>query len=197
MLTECPVSILKAHPLAILVLMRSMFNWRLIPKMMELKVLLMEVVEENAALSDEERGNLLGECDLIMSFLCYNDIGAMSQLHRRASSQMSRPAISIQNNGGWTFGSPSVLMMFYRGPGQLESELAQMDECMPHYYKITCGHGQGTEKIMRRKQLLYREDLRMHRLSWNGLMHRLKEMARKIWRFAVIFWHGDWLWLRK
>lgn len=92
MLAECPVSILKAHPLAILVLMRSMFNWRLIPKMMELKVLLMEVVEENAALSDEERGNLLGECDLIMSFLCYNDIGAMSQLHRRASSQMSRPA---------------------------------------------------------------------------------------------------------
>ena len=148
-LAECPVSILKAHPLAILVLMRSMFNWRLIPKMMELKVLLMEVVEENAALSDEERGNLLGECDLIMSFLCYNDIGAMSQLHRRASSQMSRPAISIQNNGGWTFGSPSVLMMFYRGPGQLESELAQMDECMPHYYKITCGHGQGAEKIMR------------------------------------------------
>ena len=149
MLAECPVSILKAHPLAILVLMRSMFNWRLIPKMMELKVLLMEVVEENAALSDEERGNLLGECDLIMSFLCYNDIGAMSQLHRRASSQMSRPAISIQNNGGWTFGSPSVLMMFYRCPGQLESELAQMDECMPHYYKITCGHGQGAEKIMR------------------------------------------------
>ena len=148
-LAECPVSILKAHPLAILVLMRSMFNWRLIPKMMELKVLLMEVVEENAALSDAERGNLLGECDLIMSFLCYNDIGAMSQLHRRASSQMSRPAIIIQNNGGWTFGSPSVLMMFYRGPGQLESELAQMDECMPHYYKITCGHGQGAEKIMR------------------------------------------------
>lgn len=38
---------------------------------------------------------LLGECDLIMSFLCYNDISAMSRLHRSASSQMSRPAISI------------------------------------------------------------------------------------------------------
>ena len=84
-------------------------------------------------------------------------------------------------------GSPSVLMMFYHGPGQLESELAQMDECMPHYYKITCGHGQGAEKIMRAEAALCREDLRMHRLSWNGLMHRLKEMARKIWRFAVIF----------
>ena len=34
---ECPVSILKEHPLSILVLMRSMFNWRLIPEMMRMK----------------------------------------------------------------------------------------------------------------------------------------------------------------
>ncbi len=51
---------------------------------------------------------VLGECDLIMSFLCYNDISAMSRLHRSASSRMSRPAISIQSGGGWTFGSPSA-----------------------------------------------------------------------------------------
>ncbi|MDY3792085.1 MAG: LuxR C-terminal-related transcriptional regulator, partial [Oscillospiraceae bacterium] len=93
--------------------------------------------------------NLLGECDLIMSFLCYNDISAMSRLHRSASSQMSRLAISIQKSGGWTFGSPSVLMMFYRAPGELQSELHEMNECMPHYYKITDGHGQGAETIMR------------------------------------------------
>lgn len=90
-----------------------------------------------------------GECDLIMSFLCYNDISAMSRLHRSASAQMSRKAISIQSGGGWTFGSPSVLMMFYRAPGELQSELAEMDECMPHYYKITGNHGQGAETIMR------------------------------------------------
>ncbi len=29
--------LLKAHPFALLVLMRSMFNWRNIPKMLELK----------------------------------------------------------------------------------------------------------------------------------------------------------------
>ena len=142
---ECPESVLKAHPLAILVLMRSMFNWRQIPKMMEMKCLLMASIAEHPELSAQERGNLLGECDLIQSFLCYNDISAMSRLHRSASSQMSRPAISIHKSGGWTFGSPSVLMMFYRAPG----ELAEMDECMPHYYKITDGHGQGAEKIMR------------------------------------------------
>ena len=145
----CPAAVLKEHPLSILVLMRRMFTWRQIPKMMELKALLLTSIEEHTALPEEERSNLLGECDLIMSFLCYNDISAMSRLHRSASSLMSRPAISIQNSGGWTFGSPSVLMMFYRAPGELQSELAEMDECMPHYYKVTGNHGQGAETIMR------------------------------------------------
>ena len=148
-LEECPIAVLKEHPLAILVLMRSMFNWRLIPKMLEMKDLLMASIAESQKMSLSERGDLLGECDLIMSFLMYNDISAMSRLHRSASSQMSRPAISIHKSGGWTFGSPSVLMMFHREPGMLLKELAEMDECMPHYYKITNGHGQGAEKIMR------------------------------------------------
>ena len=147
-LGECPVPVLKSHPLALLVLMRRMFTWRQIPKMMELKALLLASIEERPAMPAAERGDLLGECDLIMSFLCYNDISAMSRLHRSASAQMSRPAITIRNEGGWTFGSPSVLMMFHRQPGQLDKELAEMDECMPHYYRITNGHGQGAEKIM-------------------------------------------------
>ena len=133
--------------------MRRMFTWRQIPKMQELKALLLTAIEEHPELPKEERGNLLGECDLILSFLCYNDISAMSRLHRSASTQMSRPAISIQSSGGWTFGSPSVLMMFYRAPGELQSELAEMDECMPHYYKVTNNHGQGAETIMRAEAL--------------------------------------------
>lgn len=147
-INQCPASVLRAYPLSVLVLMRSMFNWKKIPKMLELKELLLTAVAENTALSKEERGNLLGECDLIMSFLMYNDIEKMSRFHRSASAQMSRPAISIQKQGGWTFGSPSVLMMFHRAPGNLEKEREEMDECMPHYYKITNGHGQGAERVM-------------------------------------------------
>ena len=152
-LDKCPAETLKAYPFAILVLMRRMFTWRQIPKMLELKALLLAAIEEHPELSEEERGNLLGECDLILSFLCYNDISAMSRLHRSASAQMSRPAISIQSGGGWTFGSPSVLMMFYRAPGELERELAEMDECMPHYYQVANHHGQGAETIMRAEAL--------------------------------------------
>ena len=147
-LNRCPVSVLKEYPLAILVLMRCMFNWKNIPKMLELKELLLASIREHPKLSEEERGNLLGECDLIQSFLMYNDISRMSQFHRSASEKMTRPAISIRSDGGWTFGSPSVLMMFHRKSGDLDKELEEMNQCMPHYYKIANGHGQGAETIM-------------------------------------------------
>ena len=149
LLDRCGDQVLMEHPTALLVLMRRMFTWGQIPRMRQLKELLLESVRRHPELTDRQRGNLLGECDLIESFLYYNDIGAMSRFHRSASRQMTRQAVSIQSHGSWTFGSPSVLMMFYRASGELQSELTEMDECMPHYYKITNGHGQGAETIMR------------------------------------------------
>lgn len=148
LLDHCGDEVLMEHPTALLVLMRRMFTWGRIPRMRQLKELLLESVRRHPELTDRQRGNLLGECDLIESFLYYNDIGAMSRFHRSASRQMTRQAVSIQSHGSWTFGSPSVLMMFHRTPGQLDRELADMDECMPHYYQITGGHGMGAQLIM-------------------------------------------------
>ena len=147
-LNACPEEVLTRHPTAILVLMRRLFTWRQIPKMLQLKVLLERAIAESPDMPEEERGNLLGECDLIMSFLMYNDITKMSELHRSASRQMSRPAVTIQAGSSWTFGSPSVLMMYYRAPGELQKETHEMHECMPHYYRITNGHGLGAELVM-------------------------------------------------
>lgn len=147
-LNACPEEVLTRHPTAILVLMRRLFTWRQIPKMLQLKALLERAIAESPGMPEEERGNLLGECDLIMSFLMYNDITKMSELHRSASRQMSRPAVTIQAGSSWTFGSPSVLMMYYRAPGELQKETHEMHECMPHYYRITNGHGLGAELVM-------------------------------------------------
>ena len=147
-LNACPEEVLTRHPTAILVLMRRLFTWRQIPKMLQLKALLERAIAESPDMPEEERGNLLGECDLIMSFLMYNDITKMSRLHRSASRQMSRPAVTIQAGSSWTFGSPSVLMMYYRAPGELQKETREMHECMPHYYRITNGHGLGAELVM-------------------------------------------------
>ena len=167
-----------------------MFNWRKIQEMLKLKDFLIQVIERHTEISMEERGNLLGECDLITSFLMYNDISKMSHFHRSASRQMSRPAISIRNDGGWTFGSPSVLMMFHREPGSLLKEQEEMNECMPHYYKITNGHGQGQNGSWMQRHCLSRGVCQMPRSLWKEPMPGSRKMVRNVWHCAAIFCPG-------
>ena len=58
------------HPTALLVLMRRLFTWRQIPKMLQIKALL-DARDRGKPGHDGRKnaGTLLGECDLIMSFL--------------------------------------------------------------------------------------------------------------------------------
>lgn len=140
---------------------------------------LLAAIDARPDMSGEERGNLRGECDLIMSFLLYNDIAGMSRLHRSASAQMSRPAVSIRRQGGWTFGSPSVLMMFHRQAGRLDCELAEMDECMPHYYCVTNGHGQGAEHIMRGEAAFLRGQLDDARIALAGAYAQIRDNGQE------------------
>ena len=146
-LAQCREEALLSAPRSLLVLMRRLFSLGAIPQMMALNGLLPRALEQSD-LPEREKKNLRGECDLILSFLGYNDIAAMSVRHRSACRQMDRPAISIHKNGAWTFGSPSVLMMFHRKPGEMGQELKTMLESMPYYYQVTDGHGMGAERVM-------------------------------------------------
>ena len=146
-LAQCREEALLTAPRSLLVLMRRLFSLGAIPQMLTLKDLLPRALEQSD-LPEREKQNLQGECDLILSFLGYNDIAAMSVRHQSACRQMDRPAISIHKNGAWTFGSPSVLMMFHRTPGEMGQELETMLRSMPYYYQVTDGHGMGAERVM-------------------------------------------------
>ena len=155
-LAECPEKTLRAHPAALLVLMRCMFNWNRIPEMQKLKQQLLAAVDEHPEWGAEERGNLLAECDLLQSFLYYNDIDAMSRMYLSASARLTRPATNICPADGWTFGSPSVLMMFHRTPGKMDEAVAAMRRYVPYYAETTNGHGRCTDCIMAGEAALLR-----------------------------------------
>lgn len=147
-LGRCPVETLKRHPFAILVLMRCMFNWRQIPKMMELKQLLLTTVAEHPEWSQEEKGSLLGgvrpdpELSHVQRYLCHEPPAPQRQCadvppgHQHPEQRW----VDLRFSLGADDVPPSA-----RSAGR---ELAEMDECMPHYYKITNGHGMGAETIM-------------------------------------------------
>lgn len=146
--TLCPVPVLQAHPDAVLVLIRKLFSFKQIQEMFRLRKLLLTSLDTDSNLSTVEHNNYLGEIELVMSFLQYNDISAMSSFHRKACAMMSRSSCSIASNGTWTFGAPSVLMMFHRTNGELDKENANMRDCMPFYYQLVDGHGNGAEHSM-------------------------------------------------
>ena len=56
-------------------------------------------------------------------------------------------------------------MMFHRESGGLKEELREMKDCMPHYYRITDGHGQGAELVMEAEGKFLQGDFLAYRLS--------------------------------
>lgn len=93
--SECPPEMLAQDLDAVLVMMRKLFSFQQIPEMLCLRGILTESLSQDSSMSEAERNNYLGECELVMSLLKYNDISAMSELHRRACSLMNRVSRSI------------------------------------------------------------------------------------------------------
>ena len=178
-LEKCSPQELKSDPQALLVLMRRLFSWRQIPKMLQFKELLLQAIEEHTEWTAETRGNLLGECDLIMSFLGYNDIEKMSALHQSACRRMNRSAISIKKYGSWTFGSPSVLMMFHRTAGKMLEEVEIMKKAMPYYYQVTNQHGAGAELLMAAEAAFMRGDNVAAEISIEKARQRAGEKSQR------------------
>lgn len=114
-----------------------------------------ELIEEIIGLvhecdiSEDRKNSILGETELLISFTGFNNIAEMSRHHRKAYELLGKKASLINLRSTWSFGSPSVMCLYHAKSGELDTELALMDECMPYYYRLTGGHGAGAEFAMR------------------------------------------------
>lgn len=144
---ECPEENKHHHPVALLIyaLCLMTFNeMELFEKVCGEFIMLMQ----SSSLDSDRINSLMGEFELLLSFTSYNDIAAMSEHNKKACELLKEPAVFMDTKGSWTFGSPSVLYMFYRGSGKLEKEVQEIKEAMPYYYQLTNGHGMGAEYVM-------------------------------------------------
>ncbi len=145
---ECPNEIKKRFPIAMLVYMRRLFTFNEIVMFKKSCGDFMENMQNMDSIDDDYKKRLLGEFELLLSFTGYNDIEKMSEYHRRACKLLKEPTNILDVKGSWTFGSPSVLYMFYRKSGELEKEVEIIKESMPFYYQVTNNHGKGAEIVM-------------------------------------------------
>lgn len=142
---SCPEEYLLRYPTAIVACMVKMFSFHNIPEIKRMKGLLLKSLDRDTTLTEQERHDLLGDAEVSESFLGYNNISAISTHHRRACALLSRTSLSVDPKGAWTFSAPSIFMMYHRSVGGADSENAEMKECMPYYYQVSDGHGNGAE----------------------------------------------------
>lgn len=147
-LEKTPYEVKLRHPESMVPLAFILFFINEIEKMAETVGEIMALVEA-CDLPQEKKNAILGETELLISFTEYNDIAAMSRHHRKAYDLLGKRAALINMRSTWTFGSPSVMCLYHRSAGSLNEELHQMDDCMPYYYRLTGGHGNGAEFAMR------------------------------------------------
>lgn len=158
--TDCPPDIMMRHPRTLLVIAFELFMIGSYEPFGTLCGMIGELLSkpEQYGMGEQECREIAGQFIHLQSFAEFNDIAKMSAKHREAWELLGGPATLFDWNDAWTFGQPSVLYLFWGGVGELEHELALMDECMPYYNRLTNAHGTGAESAMRAEALLMRGD---------------------------------------
>lgn len=147
-LEQCPEKVRAEHPYALLIYAMHIFTYNNIELFGKVCGEFSRIMATNQSLNNELRRRLLGEFELLLSFAGYNDIKKMSEHHRKACELLDQPTSIYDTKSNWTFGSPSVLYMFYRESGKLEEHVGDIIEALPYYYRLTNGHGRGAEYVM-------------------------------------------------
>lgn len=151
---NCPQELKSQNLAAMLVFIRFMISYN---ERVRLKAACAVFEEHMDAFAGtrEQKNALWMEYERLLSLTKYNDIREMSKHHRNALCYMDKPVTGEENKGNWTFGSPSVLLMFYRESGRLAAQVEDMKECLPYYCRLADGHGSGAEYVMEAEAALY------------------------------------------
>ncbi len=145
---QCPEEIKREHLSACLIYAINLFSFNQMEQFAqqcaELAAYANMLPEEQC----DEKEQLLGEIELLCSFTEYNRITDMLRHIEQAEALLHRSPVCIDRSSSWTFGSPSVLYMFYRESGALAQMTAELETAMLSYERITGGHGSGASLVM-------------------------------------------------
>ncbi len=185
---ECPPESKRNYPYAMLIFARRMYTFNereLFKKTCEEFLSYVQSMDPSKA---DFKDRLLGEYELLLSFTGYNDIGKMSQYHQRACALLKTPSSNFDDKkGSWTFGSPSILYMFYRKSGELEQTIETIKEAMPFYYQLTNGHGKGAELVMEAERFYHIGDFEAAEIAVQKAAQAAKESEQSGIILCAIF----------
>ncbi len=183
---ECPAAVKKARPWAWLVYAVYLFVFNEKQLFAEQCAEIRSYIEQFA--NDENtKAQLAGELELLCSFAKYNSIAGMSEHLQRAALLLRGPSRFIDKKALWTFGSPSVLYMFYRESGQLAQEVAEFTAVMPLYSHLTGGHGAGAELVIQAERHYYTGDFENAEIMANKALYVAQSQGQMAIVICILF----------
>ena len=146
---NCPEEILCRYPYTMLSFCPQMYMGGHRDTYDKLCKLIAKAAAAYEALDQKEAWAIRGELAIMQSYREFNNLPNMNEYHKAAWEVLREPSRIVQNGTPFTFGSTSILYMYWSKVGELEQKVQQMDEYLPDYLKLTRGHGTGANTVMR------------------------------------------------
>lgn len=105
------------------------------------------------------RKRILGEVELIKSFLFFNDVSKMHECHLKAHQLLDGHSSIANKNMIFTFGSPHTLYLYHREPGKLGWFAEYTKKAFSCYQEVSNGCGAGFEYLVQAEYHLETADL--------------------------------------
>lgn len=154
---NCPYSIKKRYVLSMLQVAWALLTEGLHPEFDILMKELDEMLEESVS---EEAKLLRGEWLLLSSWRCLPRLDEMTKLLMEATSLFGGTfSRVIMPSAPWCFGEYSQLAVFHIKSGDADREADALEKYISLYSKLTNGHGNGADVLLRAELAHYRGDL--------------------------------------
>jgi len=177
---ECPEAIKRKHPVACLIYTRKLF-------MLNESELYGKACQEIGEYIKEVpvgtiKNHLQGELELAKSFSKYNDLRGMVEHQARAYELLNGPSKLFDHKNFFTFGTASILYMFYRESGLAKEAVGCLTKFMPRYCEITAGHGAGAQYVMQAEWHFHRGDFE----NAGIIIHKSLQPARSNHQISIL-----------
>lgn len=116
--------------------------------------------------------SLEGDFAILYSLSKYSTLDRMNKDYKGACRLLKGPSDLFSQDEVWAFCCPSVLSLFHRESGKLESEIRQHDEWKDYFEYITAGCCKGQGTLMRAEALYHQGETQDAKILCNKAIYQ-------------------------
>ena len=184
--TDCPPQIRAQHPKAIMTFARQMFALGNREMGMDACKEFISIMCKKTDMPSEERRQLMGTYELLLSYAQYNDLPEMLAHLHKAKELLGSADVAVPWPDTGLNDASSLLFMYHRKLGCLREETRLFSEYAPLYSSLIGGRMDGADLLMQSERLFLLGDVQEADILLNKAVMTLhRDTQWSMWLCAV------------